>query len=395
VTLRSIDLRAFRLPLDRPLATAHGSIAERCGFLVRIEDSEGHVGLGEATPLPEFGTEDSSESERALSVGARALLDQPTEGEATELLGEACHNAPNARAALECAIADLQAQDRGMSLSSHWRELAGLPGSPPTQVAVQALIGGATPEAVFESASRVREDGYRAFKLKLAASPESRPIEVDLERVAALREAVGQSVRIRLDANEAWSRNEAIRALSALAPFDIEYVEQPLERADLEGLAWLEKEAPIPVAADEALLGAGLERCLEMRVAGILIVKPAAIGGIQVAIALVHRARELGLRIVWSSLLDGAISRQAGLHLAAGLSDLRGAGEAGEDEIHGLGTGPLLSADFKGAPQIAAGRIRLSTVPGLGLDEAPRSRSTFDGNDSIWHGPARRFETAI
>jgi o-succinylbenzoate synthase len=394
MTLRSVGMRAFRLSLERPLATAHGSMSERRGFLVRLEDSEGRTGLGEATPLPEFGTEGQAESESALSAGARALLVESAESDATELLNIACRRAPNARAALECAIADLDAQRRGVSLSSHWRKIASLPGVPAADVGVQALIAGATPEAVFQSASTARERGYRAFKLKLAVSPESRAIEADLERVVALRESVGNAARIRLDANEAWTRDEAQRALSALEPFGIDFVEQPVGRGDLDGLAWLEKEAAIPVAADEALLGAGLERCLELRAASILIVKPAAIGGIPVAISLVHRARRLGLRIVWSSLIDGAISRQAALHLAAGLSEPREAESEHEDEIHGLGTGPLLAVDFKGAPDIEDGKIRLSGAAGLGLDEAPRSRRVFEGDDSIWDGVARRFESA-
>lgn len=392
--LRSVGIRAFRLPLERPLSTAHGSISERRGFLVRLEDSEGRTGLGEATPLPEFGTEDRAESESALSAGARALLGGPVENDVSMLLNGACRRAPNARFALECAIADLAAQRRDASLSWHWRELAGLPGAPATQVRVQALIAGRTPEAVFEAASDVRERGYRAFKLKLAVSPESRAIEKDLDRVVALRESVGNAARIRLDANEAWTRDEALRALSALAPFDIDYVEQPVGRDDREGLAWLEKEAPIPVAADEALLGAGLERCLELQAPRILIVKPAAIGGIPVAIALVHRARRRGLRIVWSSLIDGAISRQAALHLAAGLSEGHEAESKHEDEIHGLGTGSLLAMDFKGAVEVEDGRIRLSRAAGLGLDEAPRSRGVFEGDDAIWDGVARRFEGA-
>jgi o-succinylbenzoate synthase len=390
VTLRSVGLRAFRLPLHHPLSTAHGPISERHGFLVRAEDSQGRVGLGEATPLPEFGTESYAESERALSGAARALLDGSPAIDALAAVEGSCRRAPNARAALECAIADLDAQRRGSSLGAYWRERAGLAGEAATEVSVQALIGGQTPEAVFESASHIREEGYRAFKLKLAVSPESRTIEADLDRVAALREAAGKGVLIRLDANEAWTRDEAFSALSALAPFDIDYVEQPLARNDLEGLAWLEKEAPIAVAADEALLGDGLERCLEMRAARILIVKPAAIGGVSVAVMLVHRARQLGLRVVWSSLIDGAISRQAALHLAAGLS-VHGEGER-KHEVFGLGTGPLLAMDFDGAPRISGGKLRLSRSLGLGLEGAPRSQSAFEGEDSIWNGPARYFE---
>jgi L-alanine-DL-glutamate epimerase-like enolase superfamily enzyme len=120
------------------------------------------------------------------------------------------------------------------------------------------------------------------------------------------------------------------------------------------------------------------------------------LGGFSVAIALAHRARRLGLRIVWSSLIDGAISRQAALHLAAGLADPREEEDEleREGEIHGLATRSLLAMDFRGAPQIEDGTIRLTRAAGLGLDQAPRSRDAFDGDEAFWEGTARYLGSA-
>ena len=74
MTIRRLAFRAFRLPLARPLETAHGAIAERCGHLVRVEDADGLVGFGEATPLPEFGTEDLVKSGRALETAIASMI---------------------------------------------------------------------------------------------------------------------------------------------------------------------------------------------------------------------------------------------------------------------------------------------------------------------------------
>jgi o-succinylbenzoate synthase len=386
VKIRRAALRAFRLPLVKPLATAHGAIAERRGWLLRIEDLEGRVGLGEATPLPEFGTENPVDCERALRQSLKDLIDLAPgidADSATEVFSRCCEARPTARAALECALADLAAQRASLSLGAYWRRMAGVDGEPAETVRIQSLVGGETPESVFESAALARSLGHRAYKLKLCVTPESTEMGFDLDRVAALRDAVGVDAMIRLDANEAWTLDAARDALTRLARFEIDFVEQPVPRSDLEGLSILDREAPIPVAADEALLGDGLERCIEMRAARILVVKPAAIGGFGIAIALLRQAREHGLRIVWSSLLDGAVSRMAALHLAAALGPDR--------EVHGLGTGALLKEDLEAGPPIESGAIALPRAVGLGLTDGFRDAEKFVTKGPPWTDAAEPF----
>jgi o-succinylbenzoate synthase len=382
-------LRAFELPLVAPLATAHGQIATRQGFLVRIEDAAGRVGYGEASPLPEFGTERRDACERALVASLKAWVESGGVGDAVaveHVLTKHTEGRPTARAALECALTDLAAQRDDCSLAVHWRRQAGIGGAPAERIDVQALVGGERPRDVFDAARTALGRGHRAYKLKLAASSDSRALGADLERVAALRDAIGASARIRLDANEAWSFETAQRALTRLAGFDIDYVEQPVARDELDALARLDRESPVRVAADEALLGAGLERCLERCAARILIVKPAAIGGFEAARRLVERARSAGLRIVWSSLLDGSVSRLAALQLAAALGS--------DTEVHGLGTGPWLAADLPGGPEIEAGSLARPQGAGLGLGTVWRDGHVFDAAGPPWLGAARAFGRA-
>jgi o-succinylbenzoate synthase len=366
--------------------------------VLRVEDEEGRVGIGEASPLPDFGTEDLSTCERALCESLEGLLEsepmaleESPDAWALAAIGASTRSAPNARAAIECAFADLAARAGGLSLSAHWRDRAGLSGPPAREVSVQALIGGETPDEIAAQVARVRERGHRAYKLKLVVSPANSSLEADLSRVAALREAVGASARIRLDANEAWTRDEAMTALRALEDFGVDYVEQPVARHDLDALAWLDEHAPIPVAADEALLGEGLDRCLERRAARILILKPAAIGGFEIARRCVERARSLGLRIVWSSLIDGAISRQAALHLAAALEPNREDCAVADAEVHGLGTGILLDEDFVAEPPMQNGSIAVSSSAGLGLFAESGAGDVFEADGADWLGAQHSF----
>jgi o-succinylbenzoate synthase len=368
---RRATMRAFSLPLERPLATAHGLISERLGWLIELEDGEGRRGFGEATPLPDFGTENLAACRLALEEGLRAWvgnadgLSQTSSRRALDPLPTITEaDAPCARSGLDAARYDLAAKRSGRSLAAEVRGCAGLAGQPADSVAVQALVEGVDPAAVEESARALMRLGFRSFKLKLAVTRGVQDAGLDVERVAVLRSAVGPEACLRLDANEAWGREEAAAALVSLERFGIDYVEQPVRRDDLAGLARLAREGAIPVAADEALLGLGLANCLEARAASILIVKPAAIGGISNALALWKRAQDEGLRVVWSTLIDAAVGRAAPLALAAGLGPI--------DEIHGVGTAGLLAADLadeSGPDRLdAKGRLRVSGVVGIGFE---------------------------
>jgi len=434
--LRRAGLRPFALPLARGLPTAHGVVAARRGWLVCLEDEQGHVGCGEATPLAGFGTESHAACEAALLgrllpgiVGdgerhrGRDDLEPSLELEAwLERLEPMRLRTPCAVAAVDTALHDLAARRESLSLAEWLRVLSGESGPPAAEIAVQALISGGTPGQVAEAATRAREQGFTTFKLKLAVSAGRRAdagrgaeagcadARRDEARVAALREAAGPKARLRLDANEAWTRAEAAAALESLAPFDIDYVEQPVPRDDLESLAWLTAESPIAVAADEALLGVGLEACLARRAASILILKPSALGGVGRARQLAARARASRLRLVWSTLLDGAVARAAVWHLAAGLGPA--------NEVHGLATGDWLARDLVPTPAIRAGRLAApgtgtglgrglglglglrpgcDSNPGSGLSSALDGPSALDGeafvgaSASPWSGPARRF----
>jgi o-succinylbenzoate synthase len=333
-------MRGFALPLVRPIVTAHGTLRARSGFLISVEDEAGRVAMGEATPFPEFGTEDLGQCALSLrrSLSAWLAASRKTADGFLALGAEGVGQAPCARAALEAAWFDLRAQARGVSLAAALRGEAGMEGAPLEHVSVQALVQGATPREVATSARAALEEGFDTFKLKLAVDAARRDVGLDLERVAALRDAVGESARLRLDANEAWTRAEAEAALARLAEFGIDYVEQPVARAALADLAALGRSGGVDVAADEALLGDGLAACLEARAASILVVKPAALGGVAASLSLVERARAEGLRVVWSNLFEGLVGRALALALAAATSD--------EGEVHGLGTAGLLAQDL-------------------------------------------------
>jgi L-Ala-D/L-Glu epimerase len=267
------------LPLREPFVTSGGVVSARELALLRVVDDDGQVGYGEAAPLESYD-----------GVSLDAVIAE-LENEAAAL--------PQARAAEELARLDLQARRENRTL--------GEPGA--DAIVVNRTLGGGPPS---EMAGRAREavrEGYSCLKLKVG-------LPDDLERVAAVREAIGPWPALRVDANGAWSVEEARAAIAAMAPFDLQLVEQPCRT--LEELALLRAEVEVPLAADESITGPDDVRvAAELRACDAVNVKLASAGGFGTAREAVRAARYSGLEPYLSSTLDGPWGIAAALQLAA------------------------------------------------------------------------------
>jgi L-alanine-DL-glutamate epimerase-like enolase superfamily enzyme len=205
-------------------------------------------------------------------------------------------------------------------------------------VEVNATIAAHDPAA---AAVAAREAGYRCVKVKVGLGD-------DAERVAAVREALGPDVAIRLDANGSWSVDEAVEMLGELEPLGIELCEEPA--SGVEACARVAASSPVPVALDESALDA-----LDRRVCEAVCLKVARCGGITGLLDAAARARRAGYRIYLASMLDGPLGIAAALHAAAAVEP---------DYACGLATLSLFErAD---ALPVRDGRIAVPSGPGLG-----------------------------
>jgi len=182
----------------------------------------------------------------------------------------------------------------------------------------------------------VAGSGCRTAKVKVAEP--GQPAAADLERVEAVRDALGPAGRIRVDANGGWTVDEAARQLRALGRFGLEYAEQPC--ATLAELAGLRRRTDVPLAADESIRRAEDPR--KVRAAGaadIVVLKAAPLGGVAAALEI---AADCGLPVVVSSAVESSVGLAAGVALAAALPALPYA--------CGLGTMSLLAGDVTAEP---------------------------------------------
>jgi L-Ala-D/L-Glu epimerase len=278
--------------LSEPFATAWGTVSERELVLVRLEDGSGAAGFGEAAPLAGYGS-GLEEVLAGLERAREALADADSDAARARLSGVSI--TPEALAALDVALWDLSCRRVDAPL---WRQL-GAPFAP--DVLVNATLSGS--DAV--EARRCRAAGFRCIKVKVGMGD-------DIERVAAVRRAVGQDVAIRIDANGAWSVDEAVAALASLERFEIELCEEPVH--GLEAIARVASAAAVPIAIDEST---ALEGALARRVCDAACLKVARCGGISGLLSAAARGREAGYRVYLASTLDGPLGIAAALHAAA------------------------------------------------------------------------------
>jgi O-succinylbenzoate synthase len=182
----------------------------------------------------------------------------------------------------------------------------------------------------------VLASGCRTAKVKVAEPGE--PESADIARVEAVRDALGPAGKLRVDANAGWSVGQAARMLRALAPFGLEYAEQPC--ATLDDLAALRRLVDVPLAADESIRRA--EDPMKVRAAGaadIVVIKAQPLGGVAAGLEI---AAACGLPAVVSSAVESSVGLAAGVALAAALPSL--------DYACGLATMTLLSGDVTADP---------------------------------------------
>ncbi|HET7443657.1 MAG TPA: mandelate racemase/muconate lactonizing enzyme family protein [Solirubrobacterales bacterium] len=366
--LASVEVIPYALPFKEPYVSANGTLTEREMVLLRVRDEEGRIGLGEAVPLSLRGgvtIERVVEDLRRLGDGevldrALARLDEEDgfDPEGDRFDGDEELSLP-ARCAVQTALMDLVERRQADPPPPEPRigptvAVVGYRHDPGPVPCNATLVAG-EPSAVAEDALRWREEGFETFKVKVGVGE-------DVARVQALREAVGAECSIRVDANAAWSVEEAKAILAELEPFRIELVEQPVWR--LEEAARLAWETTIPLAGDESIVNREdaelAARLGAYRLAGIKLSKVGGIAEGWVISAWLHS---------WvSSALDGPVGIAAGVRLAQRIH-YEGFNPYAPRLAHGLATQRLFATTIASCEcEVRDGWIHAAEGPGLGIE---------------------------
>ena len=349
------------IPVRRPHHMSFTTLTAVNFAFVRITTADGLMGWGEAACLggPTW-SEESSESVAATIeryIAPWLIGRDATALEALRLeMARRVQGNPFARAAVEMALWDLNGRALGVPVH---RLLGGkVRESVPLSWSLAVMTG----DAEVAEARELTARGHRIFKIKTAAHP----VAHDVERVRRIREAVGPEVSLRVDANQGWDRPTALRAIRAMEPYGLDFVEQPVPRWDLEGLALVGKSVAVPIMADESCFtphdALAIARAGGVSILGLKVTKSA---GLLDTMAVARIAEAAGMTCYVGCMIETSLGTAAYLHVALAAAPVTWGCEL---------FGPLLlRGDVTREPvRYADGAIQGLDGPGLGveIDEA-------------------------
>jgi L-Ala-D/L-Glu epimerase len=332
----SIAVTPLELPLVHPFKIARGEELVADTAIVRVS-SDGRSGIGEATPVARYG--ESVDSVCRFFEGFRPAVDDPYRLET--LLDDSIPLA--ARAGFDIALYDLIGKDLGKPLYA----LFGLdPGRTPV---TSFTIGIARPQ---ETLAKVAETaGHSVLKLKLGDGSSDDQVEI----VRLVRERFSGTLRI--DANEGWEPQAAVEILRRLERFEIECCEQPITAGNPQALRTIRERTNVPIVADEDARTAADLPALYDCVDGVNV-KLTKAGGLRGALAMIHTARAMSMRVMIGCMVESAVAATAAAHISplADWADI---------------DGPFLTASdpFSGVTY-DRGKLVLPDAPGLGVRES-------------------------
>ena len=351
--ITEVRLGTISVPLRVPFKTALRSVSSVEDVIVEIHTDTGAVGYGEAPPTGVITGDTTGAIIGAIQDHiAKTIIGRDVDDfeDVIQSVQKCILKNTSAKAAVDMALWDLYGQLYKIPV---YKMLGGAR----KHIITDITISVNSPEEMARDAVDAINRGYDCLKVKVGADP-----TLDVARLSAVREAVGNDVCIRIDANQAWQPKEAVRILNQMQEkgLAIEFVEQPVKAHDLEWLKYFTDHSYVPVLADESVFGPeDALKIMQMRAADLVNIKLMKCGGLYNALKIVSAAEVYGVECMIGCMLEAKISVNAAVELACAKKiitkiDLDGPVLCSEDPIIG-------GAVFEEQ------KITVSDAPGLGI----------------------------
>ena len=353
----NVEIGYISIPLKRPFKTALRSVDSVEDVIVKITTDTGNKGFGEAPPTGVI-TGDT----RGAIVGAikehikKSIIGMDIENieGIMKKLDSCIVKNTSAKAAVDIAIYDLYGQ---LYKAPLYKILGGYRNKITTDITISVN----SPEEMAEDSIDAVKRGYKTLKIKVGKDS-----SVDIERLKAVRKAVGNDVDIRIDANQGWKPKEAVYTIRKMedAGLNIEFVEQPVKAHDIDGLKFVTDNVSVPVMADESVFSPmDAFNIMQNHACDLINIKLMKCGGIHNALRICSAAETYGVECMLGCMLEAKVSVTAAVHLAAAKSiitkiDLDGPVLCSEDPIVG---GAVFNESL----------ITIPEDPGLGIKHVP------------------------
>jgi L-alanine-DL-glutamate epimerase-like enolase superfamily enzyme len=340
------------MALSMPYTIAYETIASCESIFLRLETRSGFAGFGCAAPDRTVTGETPDTVMNAVSgiINPGIRGKSPLRWAAVlEEIKALLPGQPSALAMVDMALFDLLGKRADLPL---YQLFGGYRNAIPTSVTIGILPLGET----IDAARKAADMGFKAIKLKGGIQ-----IDEDIERMMRVREEIGFGIDIRFDANQGYTVEEAVRFVDATDGADLELIEQPTHRSELERLGQVTKRASIPVMADESLMDL---KDVFLMAKGALVdmvnIKLMKVGGISAALQIDGVAKAAGINVMVGCMDEPALSIAAGLHFALSRPNVTHADLDGHLD--------LLMDPTAGAVVLKDGLLYPTGRPGLGFD---------------------------
>ena len=315
---KDFELYSYKIPLKRTLKLKGHSIDSRVGLILKIFDSEGNCGFGEIAPLPGFSREIFDEA-KSQTIQICSLLRETASPRKPEKIISAIKDFPediypSVSFGVASAFLILSARARNISLSELFNNDCS------SSLEVNALLSGSK-EEILASLPHIKESSYGSVKLKVG----SRELSEDIDLTRKVREQLGESINLRLDANRSWSLQQAAAFHSETRDCRIEYIEEPVSNSSELQVLLADSNIDIPVALDETLAEIEISDFKKFSSAKALVLKPTLLG-LEKTISFADMAKSQKIACVFSSSFESVLGLSIIAQLAAGNSTISACG---------------------------------------------------------------------
>lgn len=310
--IESIETSVLEVPLIKPFKTALRTVHTAQTVVVKMITDEGLVGWGEAPPTVVITGESIASIQATIEqILAPQIMQMDIRQRQTILstIQASVKGNTSAKAAVDMAVHDLIGQIANLPL---YQLLGGYTNNLQTDITVSVNAS----KEMAEDAKRYVDDGFSILKIKVGIGE----IEDDIQRILAIREAIGPNPKIRLDANQGWTPKDAVYAIRKMERLQlgIQFVEQPVKAHQIEGLKYVKEHTTIPIMADESVFTLqDARRVLEAGAADLLNIKLMKCGGICEAIKINALAEAYDVPCMVGSMIETSIGITAAAHFAA------------------------------------------------------------------------------
>jgi L-Ala-D/L-Glu epimerase len=313
--MKILQTRIYKLSIPMvPFRIATGTMHHAQNLFIRVDTEEGLTGVGECSAFPMITGETQATCYEMAREFARLWKGKDADdigGRLKELDDFTAFNA-TAKSAFDMALYDLAAKKRKMPL---YKLLQGNK----KKLETDLTIGIAEPDAMAETSREFKNKGVRIIKIKLGKDGRT-----DLTRVQKIRAAVGDSIQLRIDANQGWDFETASEVLVKMGPLHIEFCEQPMRQYDDAKLPELRKISPVKIMADESVFNHhDAQRLINAGACDYINIKFAKSGGIAEAIRINKICADNGIPCMMGGMLESRLALTAFAHFALSQNNIQ------------------------------------------------------------------------